>query len=771
VLEGEAEAYIASGDGHRMPLGRFGPGSTFGEMALLRGEPVSAWVDAVTPARVLEVGAERFAQGLGECEPLRRAVLSTLADRLASTSRSAWSLHQRARALDSLLDRSGPGEPLVAESAHMRKVTKRITELAVGRGPVLITGEPGTGRLLVARALHEARGGGPLVVVECAALRAEDAAETLFGAACPGRAADADELQGAAQLAGRGTLVLRHVEALPASAQARVADSLAAGRDGVAAGIIATAATGLASESGAGRFDPTLARLLAAEVIAVPRLCDRKLDILPLVRLFLASRSGAAPAVARDAEHAFVSRRYRSRNAAELREAVELAADFAGGGEIRAEHIFAGPKSEAAGPELDLTGVPTIARLLRPGALLLLRAGVLAAFAAVIAFALAAPARPAGQLANAAIWAAWEPVIIVAFLFFGHLWCTVCPLSTAGLWAQRLVAIARPPPAWLKQHGIWLATVGFFAIIWLERAFHMTSRPLPSGVLLLGLMASAAAFAVIYQRETWCRYVCPLGTLAAGYALPATLQVRANPSVCATYCTEHACYKGAGGTPGCSVFHHPLFASESHLCKLCFRCLSACPHGSARLYLRPPLQAVWRLGGLSAALAPFSLSLFFLAPMVLAAQRFEALAGVAALTAAMLAALAAGAVAARTLPRLLGGDGDDALTPRVPFALMLLAWGPLMAYQLGNVGVLAQIHLRAAPGAPLAAALPDAGVTVQLGLQVAVVALALLLTAITLSRTRAWQTRQGAPPPPARWRALRLVALAYSAVAIALLLR
>jgi CRP-like cAMP-binding protein/polyferredoxin len=774
VVAGEAEAFIAGPDGTRMPLARFGPGASFGEMALLRDEPASASVVALTPMTLLELPKERFRQGLADCEALRGDVLVTLADRLQRTSRDAWSFFQRAQAFHSLLDSEARTEPLVAESAHMRKVSARVRELAGKPGPFLVTGEPGTGKLFVARTLHDAAGGGPLVVVDCARVPGEDASRVLLGAGGAAGAPDTTGSLGAVHLASRGTLVLRHVESLPGAAQQRLAAYLAAAPGaGPAAGarVVATTAADLAATAREGRFDAGLASLLAVSTVAVPRLSDRKIDVLPLVRLFLAARpGGAATVLAQDAEHAFVSRRYRNRNVAELREAVELAADFAGGGEIRAEHIFAGPKSEAGPAETDLGGTALVGWLIRPGTLTWLRRIVLASFAAVIGLTLAAPHRTAGRLANVIIWGVWEPAIIAAFLLAGRVWCTVCPLSTAGQVGQRLLALRRPPPAWLKQAGVWLGTAGFFAILWVERVFHMTSSPLPSGILLLALMGTAAAFAVVYQRETWCRYVCPLGTLAAGYALPAPLQVRANPSLCATYCTDHACYKGSGSTPGCSVFHHPLFASEGHLCKLCFNCVHVCPHGSAKLYVRPPLQAVWRLGGLSEAMAPFSLAVLFLAPVVLAAQRTPWLAGVLPLTAAMAAAFAAGALAARFLPALLHSTSDDAGSARVAFVLLVLAWGPLMAYQLGNVGALAGVRLQAIPGTPLAGAFPGAGLTLQLALQLAVVALALVLSAVTLSRTRAWQARHGAPPPTGRWRGLQLATLAYAAGAAALLL-
>jgi DNA-binding NtrC family response regulator len=774
ILAGEAEAFLVGPDGGRLPLARFGPGGSFGEMALLRGEPVSASVVALSPLRLLELPGDRFSGALAECEALRRDLLAALSDRLHRTTHDAWGFYQRAQAYHSLLQSDGHSEELVADSAHMRKVAQRIRGLAATSGPILVTGEAGTGKLFVARKIHEAGGMGPLVVVDCVHLPVAEAARVLLGAAEQPEAADTVGSLGAIHLAGRGTLVLRHIEALPGDVQVRLVrllESTPATDLGPRARIVATTTGDLGAAAQEGRFDPDLARVLGATTVALPRLCDRKVDVLPLARLFLAARPGAtALRLAQDAEHALVTRRYRNRNVAELREAVELAADFAGGDVIRAEHIFAGPKSEAGPAELDLGGTRLAAWLMRPGTLAALRATVLASFAAVIALTLAAPRHVAGQLANAVIWGAWEPAIIAAFLLAGRVWCTVCPLSTAGRLAQRRLALLRPPPPWLKSAGIWLGTIGFFAILWFERVFHMVRSPVPSGVLLLALIAATATFAILFQRETWCRYVCPLGTLAAGYALPAPLQVRTNPNVCATYCSDHACYKGAGATPGCSVFHHPLFASESHLCKLCLNCVHVCPHGSAKLYLRPPLQAVWRLGGLSEAMAPFSLSVFFLAPVILAAQRTPWLAGAVPLSVAMAAALAAGALAARLLPVLQRSASDEAASARVAFSLLVLAWGPLMAYQLGNVGALASVRLQAVADTPLDGVLPPEGVALQLILQLAAVALALVLTVITLWRAGAWLRRHGAPPAPWRWRTLYGVTVAYAAGAAALLL-
>ena len=151
----------------------------------------------------------------------------------------------------------------------------------------------------------------------------------------------------------------------------------------------------------------------------------------------------------------------------------------------------------------------------------------------------------------------------------------------------------------------------FLIIVGSEHIFHMTSAPFATGILLLCLMSLPAFFCLLFQRETWCRYLCPLGSLAASYSISSTVQVHANPGVCASQCTTHDCFKGSSTEPGCPVFHHPLYARDAHLCKLCFTCLRSCPHQSARLYLHTPLQNLWRIGELGKALVPFALAVFF----------------------------------------------------------------------------------------------------------------------------------------------------------------
>ncbi len=102
ILSGEVEIRLADGSDRTMPLTRMGPGSSFGEMALLRDLPVSADVVALSDVTVLEYPGDLFQAALADCEPLRERLITRLADNLQQTTAEAWEFFQRAEALQAL---------------------------------------------------------------------------------------------------------------------------------------------------------------------------------------------------------------------------------------------------------------------------------------------------------------------------------------------------------------------------------------------------------------------------------------------------------------------------------------------------------------------------------------------------------------------------------------------------------------------------------------------------------------------------------------------
>ena len=749
ILEGEVEVRRRSARDDHLTLARRGPGGTFGEVAILRSAPISADVIAVTPVRALRYPATLLPTALTECESLRHTLLARLADGLHRTADNAWDLYRGTRALAGLLSGGASPDALLAVSARMRQAKAKLLRIAPEPEPVLISGEVGTGKMLAARVIHEASGReeAPLVVIDCRELAGREVGVLLFG----GLAGDDDpgdsERYGALHFAHGGTLVLREVNRLAEEAQRELARHLAAEREveNVPFPDVRVVATLVAEDSASEASD--LIDELRDQLrygVHLPPLYERRRDIIPLARSLLGKADdGSQLKLSTSAERALVTRTYRNRNVAELRSVIDLAGRVADGPLIRAEHVFSGFAAEKP-IGLDISGFWLVKWLVAGGGVRVARFVVAAFFFTAAGLCLTAGSSVVGRLANGSVWVAWEPVVFGLFLLVGSLWCTVCPLSSTGRMTQRFLGMDRPPPAWIIRAGGWLSAAGLVLILWSEEHFHMVSAPFATGVLLIALVAGAVICCIFWQREVWCRHLCPLGQLGVALAPVAPLTVAARPSLCASTCTTHDCYKGNDREPGCPVYHHPQLVNEAHHCKMCLTCLRSCPHGSTGLFLRPRLRSAWRLTSAESYVVPLALTVFFLAPILVMAQRGGRIADGLWLSLSCGLSLIAAAVLAAILPPLLKGrrGRDTSVTARVSCALLVLGWGPLMAYQMGHIPLLGSLTLVAEQGT-LWARWPGPEVTAVTVVRVAFVIFAAILSATTLWNARGHAVHSG----------------------------
>jgi PAS domain S-box-containing protein len=656
---------------------------------------------------------------------------------------------------DSVQRYGSPSRPssVVAESKAMKQLMNRVAQLAQHGEAVLLAGEPGCGKTFVAHKIHEAAGfssSAPYFVIDCKRLTDKDPRDFLFGAGTMAKA-NRTELRfhsmhdyGAIHLADGGTLVLQHVEALPLDAHQAIVDYLGRDKTGflteINARIMATSCADLTQLAEAGDFNGQLSELLLDRKLDLPTLRERRKDILPLARLFLQeSEQGAQRHFSKTAENILISRHYNHNNASELKEAVSLAALVSSDAEILPEYIFTGPKEEELPFEFEISRIPFVNWALQDRVLGPLRYLMLVFFSLIAFSAMLFSDSAIGQLANSLVWGIWWPALIIVFLLVGRLWCTVCPLSKVAYLAKRLLNISNPPPGWLKKHAFLLLPAGFLLLLWTEQVFHVTVNPVATGLLLLSLMSLAAIFAMLFERETWCRYLCPMGNLGAVYSLPATLNVRSNPSVCATLCTTHECHKGSETQLGCPVFHHPLYARDAHVCKLCFNCLKSCTHNSAKLYLRPPLIRIWRQGEISESLGLFALTVCFISPVLLGTKAIDVLAGSGGFSIATLLVIGAALLCRQVLPNRLVRDPEQAplAMSRIALTLMVIGWGPLTAFQVANFPSVNSLVINGNLGPVWGTLIPSGGLPVLKLVQTGILLFATLLAGITL-----WGVRQ-----------------------------
>lgn len=114
-----------------------------------------------------------------------------------------------------------------------------------------------------------------------------------------------------------------------------------------------------------------------------------------------------------------------------------------------------------------------------------------------------------------------------------------------------------------------------------------------------------------------------------------------------------------------------------------------------------------------------------------------------------------------------GPDPEPTLSTRLALALLVLAWGPAMAFQFGHIGALASLRLDAAPGSVLATLLPQGGLPLLTLAQVLVILAAGVFAAGCLAGIRGTPRRGDEPYSRAGWRALLSICALYEIVVLA----
>jgi len=189
-------------------------------------------------------------------------------------------------------------EEMIGASAALRTVLQQVEAVAGAQATVLITGETGTGKELIARAIHSrsARQAKPLIKLNCAAISAHLAESELFGHEKGAFTGALARRLGRFELADGGTLFLDEIGELPLDLQAKLLRLLQEGEFERVGGsqtlkadvrVIAATNRDLARRCRDGQFRPDLYYRLNVFPIEAPALRDRREDIPLLVRHFV----------------------------------------------------------------------------------------------------------------------------------------------------------------------------------------------------------------------------------------------------------------------------------------------------------------------------------------------------------------------------------------------------------------------------------------------------------------------------------------------------
>lgn len=237
------------------------------------------------------------------------------------------------------------------------------------------------------------------------------------------------------------------------------------------------------------------------------------------------------------------------------------------------------------GRRRNLFRVPVLGTLLRsPLVLGSARIAVLALFLLVIAAGLFGDQAPEHNLAPVLTWTIWWTWLVFAIVFFGKIWCAVCPWPTIA----EAVAPKSLGLRWPKAfRNLWLATGLFVLLTWLELGYGVTGSPWLTAVLGLGMTVAVIASTAVFERRPFCRYACLVGRVSGLYSLFAASELRAADAGTCASCATKDCYRGNERGAPCPTQQFLAVMDANTYCTLCMECVKTCPHDNVAWSARP----------------------------------------------------------------------------------------------------------------------------------------------------------------------------------------
>ncbi|NMA68468.1 MAG: sigma 54-interacting transcriptional regulator [Desulfitobacterium sp.] len=569
-------------------------GVVFGELEVVTGKPSSKTVTCIEETKVLMIEAQDFARLLWRWPKIYRTIIEQLSHDLQEVSQLLTEKNYK-EVLRSAIELTQYKEKFYGIWGSVKttkEIEKMLKEISEAQGHLLIYGERGTGRQMVAWYAHQHLFGenAPFVVLD--GQRFDGHWDVLLR--------DGSEKEdnlpylSIFDLAAGGTLFIREIHQISLENQVRLAEAI--GKYKNKCFVIGSIQD---EENNASEILPTLKECFG-HVYSITPLRKRKRDI-PIIAQGILERLAQkhqrpVPKLTPEATQLLLSHNYRQGNVTELIQVMERAFFLVEEEEVGLEQIFFGPTAEKIGSKINLLQWENIRNFVMKKKLL----NVLQWLSAVslifiIGGLLFFPQLSITMKAFILIWGLWWPALAIFSPILGRIWCTFCPFSKIMEFVQDRYHPKRPLPPIFIKYDYLVVSFLFAMIFWLEVFTGMRANIFYTALLLLTIQILAIIISVLYPRHAWCKHFCPLGGFVGTASIGSILEVRADPAVCLNKCTTFDCYVGRDGVKGCPMSQHLPYLDNNLDCKLCFRCVHNCQHNNVQVNLRVAAREVWHL--------------------------------------------------------------------------------------------------------------------------------------------------------------------------------
>lgn len=652
VTSGEVNISVKSTDGNESVLAILKAADGFGEIALLTGEPHTTTATTIGVTSLLILSQKSFHTLCTLSPEVSMSFIKGFADRLIQKDVEIAAANEKERAYQQFVSEQDTLSlpELIGQTRAINKLRKKIDAAAQNDLPVLVDGEQGTEKLVVAGNIHKESGDssapflsmdadnvalegyGAIPEADSATQQLEMAQSSiLFGYEEEGFSSFMTRRLGLLQICRQGTVVIQNIEKLTEGVQKKLHDYLldgvfitVGGEESIAssARIIATSTADLDKLAGEERFDSNLLELLKSNSLTLPPIRKRKSDLRLLVDFIIIMECFKTPD--RKLIKGFSPEAYQRimeyewpGNMDELQIVIRRAINLAQGDYLMPEDIFIGIAPIEGKYTINILQFDKIKAFFRsrlyPVGLQIMTALV---FSLIFILAFIGSRSPDSNVVVLLVWAMWWPMLTISWFVGARIWCSVCPMGAVNDLLNRVGKKKFKVPAFIRKNGIYLSAIGLGVIVWAEAASKMPYSPMATGMLLLSIAFFAVLSGIIYERRLWCRYLCPLGQLAAIFSGCSVIEWRSNSSICNSTCTDNSCFKGDEANSGCPLYHGPFALNSNQNCILCGNCIKTCPNDSPALNLRVPGHELW------SALKPEKVTTIFV-PVILGTQLFR----------------------------------------------------------------------------------------------------------------------------------------------------
>ncbi|MEE4243671.1 MAG: sigma 54-interacting transcriptional regulator, partial [Desulfopila sp.] len=627
VVSGEAELTVNMEDGEPLIVGRIRSGGHFGETSLLNHCCHATNARALTDLILAYYEKEIFQSLLLANTAISQQLCCSLAQRLRVSFHDhaglAVSLQKKTRGLDHNLDSTffvpPPLEPggrkgsnnqhrlRLPESTLSRQIANAVIRFTSNLEPVLLTGETGTGRRMIAHEIHRAGiGKGPYVEMDIRSIDPMKLEEELFGYDQEDPAFTQIDQLGLFERLHGGTVVLYNAERLEPDFQRQLASILRKKTFSKIGGealmtlrtrIILICTDAHSRQDGQNRLLPELYSCVAKQYFQAAPLRMHRRDIPRLVHYYLKryNRQYGKNITQVDDRTMGMFMNYEwPGNLTEMASVIQRAVIIGRNNEALTDQMLLGvPRSEGKW-EFNLLRLHRVHRFITSRYFPALPRAIMGIFFIMVLLILFfGPENGEKNIGLTLSWVVGWPLLIFAFFFFARTWCSVCGLSFPGWVAQHVLKPQRPTPQLIRHASGWIMTILCIILFWIEIAWDAYQSPRLTAWIIFTITLGALFCSMLYKRRVWCRYLCPLGAINALFSMPSILELRSNTHMCLNRCTDHLCYTGDGGSAGCPMFRHPFLVDNNRDCILCGQCIKNCRLNSIHLNLRLAPQELW----------------------------------------------------------------------------------------------------------------------------------------------------------------------------------